>query len=192
MTGPTRRSLLAGLGAGLLAPGLLQSRPAGADRGPPPLSGEFQEHFIVQAPPVPAPRAYFAGAEGQELALTDFLGRTVLLNLWATWCAPCVEEMPALDRLEATLGGAGFHVIAVSQDRGGPGAVVPFFAQQQLRTLVPYTDPKGTVGNAFRARGLPTSYLIDPMGFVVGILEGAADWDSEDALALIRHYLPEV
>ena len=193
--GSTRRSLLTGIGVGLVA---LAARPLvtrAADRGPPPLAppplaGEFREYFIVQDPPLPAPLTHFIGPDGSELNLGAFLGKVVLVNIWATWCPPCVVEMPALDRLQGALGAEGVAVVTVSQDRAGLGAVVPFFAGRQLRHLQPYSDAKGYLADALGVRGLPTSFLIDPKGFVVGLLEGPAEWDSPDAKALLRHYLP--
>lgn len=188
--GSTRRSLLTGIGAGLA---LLAARPLvarAADRGPPPLAGEFRDYFSVLTAPRPAPLTGFIGPDGEEITLGAFLGRVVLVNVWATWCPPCVVEMPALDRLQGALAGEGVSVVTVSQDRAGLGAVVPFFAGRQLRHLKPYSDAKGYLADALGVRGLPTSFLIDPKGFIVGGLEGPAEWDSPDAKQLVRHYLP--
>ncbi len=189
--GPTRRSLLTGLGVGLVA---LASRPwlaRAADRGSPPLAGEFQQYFTVQDPPLPAPRTGFLGPDGAETNLAAFRGRVLLVNVWATWCPPCVVEMPALDRLQAQLGKEGVSVLAVSQDRGGLGTVVPYFASRQLRSLAPYSDAKGYLADALGVRGLPTSFLVDPQGRIVGKMEGPAEWDSPDGKALVRYYLPD-
>lgn len=187
---PSRRSLLTGLGVGLVA---LAARPwlaRAADSGPPPLNGEFRQYFSLATPPLPAPRTAFLGPDGAETDLTAFLGKVVLVNVWATWCPPCVVEMPALDRVQAQLGKEGVVVVPVSQDRAGLGAVVPFFASRQLRSLTPYADAKGYLADALGVRGLPTSFLIDPKGFIVGKMEGPAEWDSPDGKALLRHYLP--
>jgi thiol-disulfide isomerase/thioredoxin len=121
--------------------------------------------------------------------LSDFAGRVVLLNLWATWCAPCVREMPTLDRLQAELGGPDFEVVALSSDRAGAAAVEPFFRTHGLSRLGVYLDPQGEATRALGTRGLPTTVLIDREGREVGRLEGVAEWDSPEAKALIRAYI---
>ncbi|HSK39683.1 MAG TPA: TlpA disulfide reductase family protein [Arenibaculum sp.] len=139
--------------------------------------------------PAEVPELAFVGAGGERLSLGDFRGRVVLLNLWATWCAPCVEEMPALDRLQAARGGRDFEVVALSLDRGGRAQVAPFLDRLGVRNLRIYLDPSGAAMGALGPRGLPTTILIDREGREVGRLEGAAEWDSADALRLIEHYL---
>jgi thiol-disulfide isomerase/thioredoxin len=163
--------------------------PAGAE---PPLQGVFKDNFTLLDPPVLAPQAAFSDATGQDLTLADFKGQVVLLNFWATWCAPCVREMPTLDRVQGQLGGQGLAVVAVSEDRGGLEAVGPFLKQLGVQHLKIYLDPRGTFAREFGLAGLPTTLLIDAEGRLVGGLEGPAEWDSEDALILIRHYLEQV
>jgi thiol-disulfide isomerase/thioredoxin len=124
--------------------------------------------------------------EGMPVSLADFRGRVILLNFWATWCAPCVAEMPSLDRLEAMLGGKDFTVIALSEDLS-PTAIGPFFSEHGLTRLRRYHDPAGALARAFSLRGLPTTVLIDREGRVLGRFEGPAEWDSPEAVALIRH-----
>ena len=112
---------------------------------------------------------------GRPFDLSSFRGRVVLLNLWATWCGPCVREMPALDRLQAELGGAGFAVVALSLDRKGREVVEPFFGRLGLDHLDMYfASARATV--ALGARGLPTTFLIDHRGRLVGSLMGPAEW----------------
>lgn len=168
------------------APGARQN--AAADAGP-PLEGAFAEDFTLLDPPVPAPAEVFGGLDGRRLRLSDFAGQVVLVNFWATWCGPCVEEMPSLERLQARLGGAGLAVAAISIDRGGRDTVAAFAARHGLRHLGLYLDPTSALAQAFGVTGLPTSFLIDAEGRVVGGLRGAADWDSPAAEALIRYYL---
>ncbi len=138
--------------------------------------------------PVPAPEATFQTADGQRLALADFRGKVAVVNFWATWCAPCVEEMPALDRLHASLSPERIEVVAISVDRGGARQVAPFFAAHGLRHLPVYLDPTGASMRAFAVRGLPTTVVVDADGYERGRLEGAAAWDSPAAAALLRGF----
>ena len=142
--------------------------------------------FTVIDPPRPAPAAPFDDAAGQTHTLADFRGRVVLLNLWATWCAPCVQEMPALDRLQAQLGGADFTVVALSQDRQGATVVKPFYDKRTLTHLDVAIDTKGAMTRALEVQALPATFLIDRQGRLVGRLDGAAEWDSPDWGALLK------
>ena len=126
--------------------------------------------------------------DGEPMSLADFRGRIVLVNFWATWCGPCVAEMPSLDRLEAKLGGRDFTVITVSEDRN-PAVIAPFYEEHGLRHLKRYHDPSGALSRAFGIRGLPTTVLIDREGQEIGRIEGPAEWDSPEAKALIRHFM---
>jgi thiol-disulfide isomerase/thioredoxin len=147
-------------------------------------------HPFAPAPTLePAPGMSFTDGAGRRLGLEAFSGTLVLLNLWATWCPPCVEEMPALDRLEAEFGGDGFQVVAVSVDRGGRATVEPFLRRHGLDHLALYLDPDAAALNAWGSHSLPTSVLIDRQGRVLGRIEGAADWDSPEARTLIRRFL---
>ena len=141
--------------------------------------------------PRPAPEASFTTRSGDAVQLKDFGGRLVLINLWATWCAPCVEEMPSLDRLQAEFGG-DLTILAISEDRRGGELVEPFLAKLGLANLAAYLDPKSNVGHAFAVNGLPTSILIDGKGRVLGKLEGAAQWDSAAMVKLLKSYLKPV
>lgn len=170
--------------AALFCLGLLAA-PAQAQ---PPLGPEMADFTPIQ-PPRPAPETGFTDESGKSLTLADLRGKVLLVNLWATWCAPCVEEMPALDALQAKLGGRDFQVLAVSTDRGGAKQVRPFYEKHGLKRLAIYLDPKTALTRALGAKGLPTSILIDREGKMVGQLVGAAAWDSLDAVALIRHYM---
>lgn len=142
--------------------------------------------FKRLADPVPAPAIAFRDAEGRDLTLADFRGRLAVINFWATWCAPCVEEMPALDRLHAGLKAERIEVVAISVDRGGLRQVAPFFAAHDLRNLPVYVDPAGASMRAFAVRGLPTTVVVDGEGRERGRLEGAAAWDSPAARQLLR------
>jgi thiol-disulfide isomerase/thioredoxin len=188
---PKKNALAAAIAA-VVALAVLLGMPARAPAGgQPPLQGGFKDNFNLLEPLVPAPQTGFSDADGQEVTLAAFEGKVVLLNFWATWCAPCVREMPALDRLQDVLGGQGLAVVAVSQDRRGLDAVAPFFKERGLEHLKIYLDPRGKFSREFGLGGLPTTLLIDRQGRLVGGLEGPAEWDSEEALALIRYYLDE-
>lgn len=145
--------------------------------------------FVATEPARPAPDTAFEDAAGKRVTLADFRGRTLLVNLWATWCGPCVREMPALGRLAAAMTGKDFAVLLVSEDRGGAKTVEPFLAKHDLGALGSHLDPKGELGRAFGVRGLPTSILIGPDGKERGRIEGAADWDGETERALLRRLI---
>jgi thiol-disulfide isomerase/thioredoxin len=161
---------------------------SGSDIGSSPAAPLGQ--FSPLDPPRPAPEASFAARDGTTLRLADFRGRWLLVNLWATWCAPCLREMPSLDRLQKRLG-ERLTVLAISQDRGGKEAVEPFLAKLHLEALATYLDPKGAVGRALGIEGLPTSFLIDAEGLIRGRLEGAAAWDSPEMLRRLERYLEQ-
>jgi thiol-disulfide isomerase/thioredoxin len=144
--------------------------------------------FIPQTPPQPAPEVSFTDADGNPATFADFKGKPVLVNLWATWCEPCLREMPSLDRLQAKYSDK-LSVLAISEDRGGGKVVNPFVAKLELTKLKIYLDPKSDVGRAFGVRGLPTSIVIDAEGRVVGRVEGAAEWDSAKMLGVIEPLL---
>lgn len=155
---------------------------------PPPFKGALQS-FKPARPPARAPEIRFTDTAGAPLDLAAFKGKVVLLNYWATWCAPCVEEMPSLERLQTRLGGADFTVLAISVDRQGLDIVQPFLDRVGLRQLPIYLDRSGASMRAFGIRGLPTTMIIDREGNEVGRLEGMADWQSPAAEALMRHYI---
>ncbi len=136
--------------------------------------------------PQAAPEIAFEDGEGNPLTLDDFRGQVVVLNLWATWCAPCRHEMPSLDRLQAHYGGPHLQVVPLSLDRGDADAVQAFYDEIGIQHLEIYRDPKAAAGRALGAFGLPTTVVIDQSGREVGRLLGPAEWDGEEALALLR------
>ena len=136
--------------------------------------------------PKPVPELTFFDGTGNEVSLADFRGEVVVLNLWATWCAPCRHEMPSLDRLQARFGGNGLEVIALSLDRGDIAKVRDFFEELGISSLALYHDPEGRAGRALGAPGLPTTVVIDRSGQEVGRLLGPAEWDSDEAIAVIE------
>jgi len=152
------------------------------------LAGDTPGEYIPAASPQPAPQVAFTDTDGRPLTLADFKGKPVIVNLWATWCVPCLKEMPSLERLQANLDGR-LIVAAVSQDRSGAQRVVPFVAEMGLRRLKIYLDPKADLGRALNSRGLPTSVIIDGAGSIVGRVEGAVEWDSAEIMAVLRPLL---
>ena len=144
--------------------------------------------FVPSSHPFPAPAISLVDRTGQTIELSDLRGKPVIVNLWATWCEPCLREMPSLERLQSRLG-ERIAVLAVSEDRGGDKAVEPFIAKLELKSVKIYIDPKSEVGHAFAVRGLPTSVLIDRDGKVLGRVEGAAEWDSPKILGLLEPLL---
>jgi thiol-disulfide isomerase/thioredoxin len=145
--------------------------------------------FIPATPPQPAPQVGFTDVDGKPASLADFKGMPVVVNLWATWCQPCLKEMPSLDRLQSQLAGR-LIVAAVSEDRAKPpGRVGEFVAGMGLRKLKIYLDPKGEVAHAFHVPGLPTTIIIDPGGQVVGRVEGSAEWDGPKMRAVLEPFL---
>ena len=156
---------------------------------PAPLRGAFGENFTLLDPPVPAPPEAFTDLAGNPVRLADFQGRVVVLNFWATWCAPCIREMPSLDRLQAALGDRGLSVVAVSIDRAGIKVIRPFAERLGLAHLGLYHDPQGALFRAFGVAGLPATFLIDRNGGILGAYPGAAEWDGPEPGALIEYYL---
>lgn len=128
----------------------------------------------------------FADKTGAERSITEWRGRVVLLNLWATWCAPCRKEMPSLNRLQTRLGGDDFEVVAVSIDRKGLKASGAFLKETEATDLALYVDKSGKIARDIKSFGLPVTVLIGRDGEEIGRLIGPAEWDSEDAVALIE------
>ncbi len=184
-----RNALAAALFALILAVVQAGAQTPAATGQAPPLVGAFGHNFTLLDPPVPAPLETFAALDGAAVRLADFKGRVVVLNFWATWCAPCIREMPSLDRLQAALKDRDLSVLAVSIDRGGAKVIVPFAERLRLEHLGLYHDDKGALFQAFGVTGLPTTFLIDRQGGTVGAYPGAAEWDGPEARALIEHYL---
>lgn len=158
--------------------------------GPPEFLGEAAP-FTPLDQPSDAPPIPIKDLDGAAWGLERFRGKVVLLNIWATWCVPCVHELPTLDRLQAELGGETFTVIAVTIDRGGSAVVRSFLERHSLSHLPAYLDAQGKLASALGAVGLPVTYIIGRDGRLEGSLVGPADWSSEPAKALIRFFIAE-
>ena len=144
----------------------------------------------VAKSPLKVPNLAFRDAGGKPLSLEHWRGRTVLLNLWATWCVPCRKEMPALDALEQRLGGPSFDVVAINIDTRDPDKPKAFLKEISVEKLAYYADPDAkafqdlkSVGRAF---GMPTTLLVDPQGCEIGTIAGPAEWASDDAVKLVQ------
>lgn len=183
-----RRGAVLGIGAVVVmastALGLyaysLQPAPAIGGRG-----------FEQRVSPRPLPDLRFEDANGKARSLADFRGKLVLLNIWATWCPPCREEMPSLDRLQAQLGGPAFEVLALSIDQKGTDQVRKFFAEIDIRSLQIYIDPTAKAGFTLAAPGVPTTLLIDSAGREIGRHTGIAKWDAPDIVADLRRRMAD-
>lgn len=131
------------------------------------------------------PDFMFADAAGKDVNLTHFAGRPILVNLWATWCAPCIAEMPQLDAVAAAYARDKLAVLTISQDSQGAGTVLPFFKAKGFRHLQPWLDPENQFGFHYATGLLPTSVLYDAQGREVARVTGALDWTGEEATLLI-------
>ena len=162
---------------------------AAAERAAPLARGEVAAFRVASTPESFADLA-FTAPDGKPMTLADFSGKSVLLNLWATWCVPCREEMPALDRLQAELGSEEFAVVAVNVDVRNEERARAFLEDIGVVNLAFYSDPTLATFNELkrrgRALGLPATILVDRDGCAIGSIEGPAVWDSEDAKSLIR------
>ena len=143
-------------------------------------------NFAPTRPPRPAPDAPFLEDGTAPRTLADFRGKGVVLNLWATWCVPCVLEMPSLDRLQAELADEGIVVLALSEDMGGADRVERFYGRRGIANLAVHIDKQGRMFNALGAQGLPTTVLVDARGREVGRVLGPLEWDEPEAIDFVR------
>ena len=199
-----RRPLLAGaaaiaLGMGALAlygsgdagnstAGACREAKVTAERLAPLARGEVAA-VTVPREPKPLPNLSFSGPDGAK-SLADYKGRTVLVNLWATWCVPCRQEMPALDGLQAALGGPDFEVVAINIDTRNLDRPKAWLKETGIERLAYYADPEAKVFQDLKrvgkAVGMPTTLLADREGCELALINGPAEWASEDALRLVR------
>ena len=149
----------------------------------------------VAEEPLRLPNLAFTDATGTPITLGDLRGRTVLLNLWATWCVPCRKEMPTLDSLEAELGGPRFEVVAVNIDTRDPAKPKQFLSEIGVKKLAYFADPTAKIFQDLkaigRAFGMPTTVLVDGKGCEIATIAGPAEWASDDAVKLIKAALTD-
>ena len=177
---PTRRSILKAAPALAAGGTLLAALPARQGLAAPHGMNRLREG-VADLPPIT-----FTDAEGKPHSPSDFAGKGLVINLWATWCPPCVAEMPALDRLAAALAQEEILVLPLSSDRGGTPVVQSFYERVRLQTLRIWLDPRGAAARALGARGLPTTVIVDRRGRETARLEGDAAWDAPEFMAAIR------
>jgi thiol-disulfide isomerase/thioredoxin len=188
---PAARIAWALLGVLALAAGAVGAyfslRPSGKSEPAP----QSQTVLPAHAAPRPVPELVFEDARGVRRTLGDFRNKVVLLNVWATWCVPCREEMPALDRLQQKLGGPHFEVVALSIDAGGAAAVKKFYDEIGIRSLGIYVDPASRAMGTLGLVGIPTTVLVDHKGREIGRRTGPAEWDGAEAVRIIEGHLNE-
>lgn len=140
-------------------------------------------------PPQPVPEVPFVEGDALPRTLADFRGEGLVVNFWATWCAPCVREMPALDRLHAELAGRGARVLAISADRAGAAAVRQFYDVNRIAHLAVLVDREMALARRLGLKGLPTTLLVDRDGNEVARVVGVAEWDAPAAVAFLSRCL---
>lgn len=153
------------------------------------LNAGVMKRFQFHETPIPATAATFQDKNGNDFDFADFSGKVILVNLWATWCAPCVKEMPDLNALQNSLGGENFQVVLISENQDGIESSIKFLEEHQITSLDTYIDGNRSVARALQSSALPTSILIGPNGYEIGRLVGPAEWDSGDAHAIINYYI---
>ena len=144
---------------------------------------------LVFSDPAPAPADTFFDEADAAIGLDAFRGKYVLVNFWATWCAPCKQEMPSLAALQSEFGGDDFQVVTIATGRNPPAGMRRFFAEIEVDNLPLYRDPQQQLARQMAVLALPISVLLDPDGNEIARLRGDADWASEDAFALFRALL---
>ena len=149
-------------------------------------SGAATEELVLHPSPRQLTPLRFASPDGSPTSLASWRGRVVLLNFWATWCAPCVKEMASLDHLQAILGGPAFEVIALSIDTGGLASVRSFFTRQKIGHLRIFVDAFADASSGWTGTGLPLTVLIDREGREIARHLGAATWDRQSIVQLLQ------
>jgi thiol-disulfide isomerase/thioredoxin len=159
------------------------------NQSPPPAelqASALPEGFKPMNPPLQMGDYAFQDADGNTVRLSDFKGRPVILNIWAKWCAPCLAEMPKLDKLQAEAAPGTLAVVAVAVDEPDPEKVRNFLANRRWDALKPYLDPKNVFAKALDIKSIPVSLLIDKNGFALVRVDAPVDWYADSAIRLLK------
>lgn len=151
--------------------------------------GTLKRLSVLSTPP-DQPKMYLTTTTGSQMKLSDYKGKVILLNVWATWCAPCIAEMPTLNRLQVVMGSENFEVITISMDRTADDAKL-WFEENDISALTPWHDASYSISGKLRLPGLPTSILYDVYGREIARLPGEADWNSTEVKSLISYLVEE-
>ncbi len=142
--------------------------------------------LVFHSAPQPVSEETFTDAAGTVTSFADYEGKYLLVNFWATWCAPCRKEMPSLDRLQAELGSEMFEVVPIATGRNPKPSLDKFFAEAEIMNLPILLDPKQTLARDMAVLGLPITLIVDPEGNEIARLRGDAEWDSDSAKAIVK------
>jgi len=191
----SRRTLISGFFVNAAAVSATRGQALIRSDGPPPLR-TIGSQFIELRPLINVALIDLERIDGKRVSLNQFRGKVILVNFWATWCAPCRRELPLLDRLVRTVSGGSLEIIAVSIDQAGRQAVDPFFRRLNITALRPFLDPSGRIAKKigedsptpFTLWGMPISYIIDWQGRLAGYITGEVDWTSNSARSLLDYY----
>ena len=154
----------------------------------PSLVGHMQ-NFVIADRLILSPELSWSDAEGKKVRLADFRGKVLLLNYWASWCAPCQRELPGIDRIQAKMASDDFTVLALNIDQGGKEVAEKNAKRLKLTNLKLYLDPQHQTVRKLGLRAMPTTFLIDRKGNKIGVLEGGAEWDAPEAIDLIQYFI---
>lgn len=154
----------------------------------PELVGQMQ-NFVLANRLVERPEISWKDAQGKNFSLADFDGKVVLFNYWASWCAPCQRELPGIDRLQAKMGGDNFTVVALNIDKGGKRVAMKNAIRLNLKNLKLFIDPKQETARKLGLRAMPSTFLFDRKGNLLGKMESGAEWDTPEAIALLNYFI---
>ncbi len=158
--------------------------------GRPPTVGQMQ-NFLIASARLPGPTQTWGTGSGGTVSLADFRGKVVLVNFWASWCAPCLRELPSVNALQQEMGSDQFEVVAINIDKEGKRIAEPFAKRLDLDSLELYLDPRGRISRGVGVQVMPTTVLYDRNGLEIGRMEGPAEWDQKDAMRLMQFYIDE-
>ena len=176
------------VGAGMAVIALVA---VGSDRAwaaGPKLEGQMQTMQL--APSIkPRPATTWKDKSGKDVSLKNFQGKVVLFNFWASWCPPCIRELPSINRLQTGLGGDKFEVVALNIDRGGKQVARRMMRRLKLDKLALYLDQNSKTAKDLRVQTMPTTFVFDHMGREVAKVQGGAEWDSKEAIAVLKYFI---